>query len=433
MTVTYASPRNAGFSGGRISTAGDTLWFYAQKMTPRFEQNVVQVDPVDGVLVFYADRDITGTLVCEGLYGASDGHILNALAAMGKERGIGQETLSLDTGVNFTGTLVLLSVQYGADVNAKDERVPVKIVFRFTGQITGDGGSSGSIDGGSSGEISLNLKSVAGVGRMSLTTDYVDQRGTRAVEPFIVVGIREDSGVPLKLAEQRVVASLGADPTWRGDSTLPFSRVVNTSFLGVNLIGGMLVYDRNATDCLAYQYRSELGFLVRGKELDFITGDSGSDPDDVCTSIAEGAFAARLARWVDRTQAYTIHLIPCIFDSHPNTNAQLKAMLNAINSNTIAIEGVNCDPYTLWFRGVDGIRKYTSADGTSKYFGYLNISELDDGWTDGKLICAQSVPVDIPGQTAPGYTVRASVRQLYQYDRVTFQTIAQLCPNCYGA
>lgn len=424
-------PTEAKFDGGRIGLAGDTIWVYCRRITPRFKQNVVKVDRVNGTLLFFADRDVMGTVRVEGVYENIGGHAANTLWAMSREGPITGATVSLDNGVEFKGDLVLMGSDFMADVDK--DKIPVSLDFHFSGRISGDGMESGmEEESGDSGTIYTNLKEVTGLPKMTYSKSYSDQREDYATEPFVIVGITEGSGVPLSLAEQRVVAAMGgADHTWLGDSTLPFSRVSGIRYLGVNLVGGALVYDRNGIDCRAYQYRSDVGFLVRGKELSYVTGDSGSDPEDVCTALATGAFSARLPRWMDRVQTYVIHLLPCVFDSPPESDENLTAMINTINNASVTIKGVARDAYTLWFAGVAGVREFVRPSG-SKYFGYLQINELQDGWTDGKLTCAQTVPFDLENNTAPGYTVRSSVKQLYQYDRATWQTIAQLCPNCYG-
>jgi len=213
---------------------------------------------------------------------------------------------------------------------------------------------------------------------------------------------------------------------------LPFSRISNIHWSGVGLITGDLIYDRNALDCRAYQYESDIGFVVKGSVGEIITGDSGSDADNVCTDLASGPFAIRTIHWRDRTVPYTIHLLPCVSSSNPKSNATLKAMVGTINSNSVTIDGIPIDATELRFDGAKSMKKIVGAGGT-KYFFYLKFSELTGGWIDGTLTCARLVPLPLEGnQTLPSYTIEASTIQLYEYDRLTFSSIATLCPECYS-
>ena len=170
--TTHLSPANAGFSGGKIGVAGNTLWILARKITPSFSQKLVRVDPVNGSIRFWADRDITGLVQCEGIYETQDGHLRNALACMQKEGPITGVTLQLDTGVTLVGDVVVYNVSDLADINSKDSTIPYRLSLHFTGEVVGDGGSTdGYEEGTTTGTIYTNLKSV---------TYATDQEYTRA-------------------------------------------------------------------------------------------------------------------------------------------------------------------------------------------------------------------------------------------------------------
>jgi len=437
--ITTLNPRNSTFAGNKIGLEGEDIWLRFEKAKTNFRQNIIRVDRVgtnasDRPLEFYADRDITGTLSVSGVYEAMDSHYRNALGRMCKIDPVDQVTIALDTGITYRGNLIVLSDQNEWSVNG--DRVNYNTTFHFSGEIVGDGGNESAFDGeNGSGEDYTNLKSVTGAASMSYTRSYIDQSEDRAIEPFIVVGISEASGVPLSVAEQNVVASLGgADHTWQNISEanggIPFSRITSR-WAGMNIIVGELIYDRNALDCKRYQYQATVGFIVKGSEGEVITGDSGSDEDNVCADLASGPFAIRFAHWRNSTVPYTIHLVPCVSATNPRTDSSAVGMIGAINSNAIFIDGVSCPATELRFDGFQNLKKYSNPSG-SKYFFYMKFSQLDGGWTDGTLQCARLVPLPLEGnQSTPSYTVEASVVQLYDYRRTAFDTIAQICPLCY--
>lgn len=441
--IAYITPTNGTFTGNKIGINGNQIWFCPEQMELRFRQGLVEVDFVatdlaNKPLAFYANRDIKGTLTVSGDYGAVDAHERYALNRMCKIDASEDVTIALDRGVSYTGNLIVLSDQNKwSSTGAAGEKVKFNMVFHFTGQIVGDGANESAFDGDNgSGDIYTNIKSVTNAAAQTYTRSYVDQAEDRAVQPFVVVGISEDSGVPLSVAEENVVASLGgASHNWQGISAanggIPFSRI-NSRWAGMNIIVGELIYDRNVTDCKRYSYRSDIGFIVKGSEGEVITGDSGSDIDNVCADLASGPFAARFQHWRQSTVPYISHLIPCVSTTNPHANATLMGMIGKINNNAITIEGVSCPATELRFDGCKGLTKYTGPSG-SKYFFYLKLDQLIGGWTDGTLTCARLEPLPLEGnQTQPGYTVVASVISLYLYDRTAFSSIAQLCSLCYS-
>lgn len=427
VDVDYVHPRNGGLSGTKIGLEGDTIWLIPDEMDIAFRQGVVKVDPVNANLLFFADREVVGNIVIKGDYVLPAGRTRNALGAMAKEASIGPVTIALDTGVTYVGYLVPLSDQN--HWNKDGSEVQFQMGFMFSGQITGDGGSEDVDFLGSSGTEFLNVREVTGAASMEYRRSYADQREDYAVEPYAIVGINEGSGVPLSVAEANIVASMGGqDHKWRGNNTLPFHRITSR-FAGTNLIVGELIYSRHALDCRAHQIEYDIGYVVRGSVGEVITGDSGSDVDNVCADLASGPFAQRFIHWRDRTVPYKIILIPCVWDTNPEGLGA--TMIGAINSNAITIDGVSRPANELRFDGFKNARKFTTPGG-SKYQGYLKFSQLSGGWTDGKLVCTRYEPLPLEGdQTLPSYTIIASVIQLYDYTRTTFSTIATLCPNCY--
>jgi hypothetical protein len=173
---------------------------------------------------------------------------------------------------------------------------------------------------------------------------------------------------------------------------------------------------------------------------EIVTGDSGSDPDNVCAALASGPFAARFKHWRNAVIPYRVFLIPCVWDSNPFLVTGLKGMIGAINNAAFTIDGEPIDATEARFDGIVGgeqvLRRINGAD-TNKYLGYMKVSVLTGGWLDGTLQCARIVPVENSGNSGVGlpsaYTIEASVIQLYDYERVTFRTLNQLCPNCIPA
>lgn len=435
--ITHLRPTNT-FSGGKIGVDGNQIWLLPERLKTNFRQSVVEVDYVATnntrkPLAFYANRRISGTIQVSGKYSAIDSHARHALERMCKIDPVEEVTISLDTGVTLVGNLIVLSDQNEWGNGRDGAFINYATTFHFTGQVVGEGMEGSAFDGDSgSGEVITNLKSVTRASPMAYHRDYIDQRAIRAVEPFIVVGIAEGSGIPLSVAEAAVVTAMGgAEHFWRGDSELPFHSI-NVRWAGLNLIVGELIYDHHALDCRAYQYQSDVGFIVKGKELSPIPEDSTSDIDNVCTDLASGPFGQRFAHWRDRAVPYTIHLVPCISDTNPRLNSTALGMIGSINSNAVTIEGVSADATTLRFDGFKSLRKITGPAGT-KYFYYLKFAELEGGWYDGFLVCTRMEALPLEGnQTLPSYTIVASVVRLYEYDRVAFSSIAQLCPECYG-
>lgn len=435
--VTYLKPVTT-FSGGKIGFEGSQIWLVPERLTTNFRQGVVEVNRVATTdakkrIVFHAKREIAGTITVSGKYAAKDSHERSCLERMCKIDPVDDVTISLDTGVTLNGNLIVISDQNSWGNGQEGAFLNFNCTFQFTGSIVGDGMTDAAFDGDSgTGEITVNLKSVTGAEGMAYTRCYYDESEDQWVEPFIVVGIAEGSGVPLSVAEDAVVTAMGGvNHTCRADSNVPFSRI-RARWGGLNIIVGELIYNYNATDCASMKIEYDIGFIVKGSVGEIITGDSGSDVDNVCADLASGPFAIRYKQWRDRTMPYTILLMPCVWSSNPRLDTSAVAMIGTINNATVTMDGVNYAANTVRFDGFKNVRKITGPQGT-KYVGMIKFSILDGGWLDGTLTCARMVPLPLEGnQTLPSYTIEASVIQLYDYTRTTFDTIAQICPNCYS-
>ena len=435
--VTYLKPQDT-FSGGKIGIEGNTIWLLPERLKTNFRQGLVEVDYVgtdaaEKPLAFYANRNITGTISVSGKYAAADSHERRCLEQMCKIDPVTDVVITLDTGITLTGNLLVMSDQNEWGNGSNGAFLNFNTTFQFTGSVVGDGMTDSAFDGDSgSGTKYTNLKQVTGAERMTYTRSYYDSAEDRWVEPFIVVGITEGSGVPLSVAEAGVVTAMGGGThTCRADSTIPFSRI-NSRWAGLNLIVGELIYDHNALDCSSMKIEYDIGFVVKGKEGEVIAADSGSDIDNVCVDLASGPFGIRFTHWRDSARPYTIILLPCVWTTNPRLDTSVVAMIGNINNATVTIDGVNYSATELRFDGFKNVRKFTNPQGT-KYVGMIKFSHLAGGWYDGFMVCTRMVPLPLEGnQTLPSYTIEASVVRLYDYDRVAFDTIAQICPVCFG-
>ena len=420
--ITYITPLNGGISGGKIGTAGDTIFLFPKKMRTRFTCPMIdKTRPGDDFIHWQSSRYRFGTLNIQGEYGSEGAAVKGALLAMSLADGLAA-TVTLDTGHAYAGTLNIEEDDTDWDVDDKRKKVYVNMTFRFSGTVIGDGASNSDIATSGSGTPTLDLKRTA-----RRVRGYQDTRDDFVARPFLITGMGETGTAPLDTAINAAVAEAGGgEHAFPGDSTLKFKHAT-AEWAGVGIVTGQLIYSRWVLDCRYHRFKYSLGYVTDGfTSTPLLSGsESGDDP---CAPASEG-FSVTFRNRVRRTLPVQLIYVPCVWSTDPY--ATVVGMTGKVNSNTMTLDVHDYDPITLRCDGLAEVERVVTPSG-NRWFGHIKFAHKVGGWYKGKLFCLRMRALPLEGdQTLPSYTFDAAVRQLAEYNNTFFSDLHTICPNCY--
>lgn len=415
-------PRGGGVVG-EIGIEGGLLKIRPEKIIPRIVNPLLESSRfVQRFPSFIASRLVYGSLALQGAY--LDGTVKDALKLMVEGTVLTNVTLRLggvynratdtfDNARGYTGTLVVRSAKptwTAGDPNAQ-KTISYDIECQFSGTID-ILGQSYSFTGSESGEILSDLRQ-----GWTATIGYQDERQDSIRRPYIITGVDEATTDPYD-ALGLVVASLGGiSHQYNGLSLLRGTARSG----GYGIVVGTLEYGLGPWDCSPALPIISIGFVddvSREEPGDVIGSESGGS---VCDSIP-----ITIIPNIKRRVPFRVYRWPGVWSTEPGPGP-----VGKINNASYTLPNGTVFPMAeVRWDSVDAVP--TKAQGVSRYSGHVQLSQRDGGWIRGKIICVQSVPTPLEGdQTLPSYVLAYGFKQVYQYARVAFPTLAEFVPICY--
>lgn len=258
------------------------------------------------------------------------------------------------------------------------------------------------------------------------TIGFQDRRMDSAVRPFYIDGIA-DNATTIPSAIKAVVKSIGsteddlngfrhghpADPTLKllaGSGR----RVDNDAVMGA------LQYGRGPRDCSPAAPSVTVGYEETRVTASF--SPFGDVPNPICASVT-------VTKTI-KVQVPTLSIrVPGVWYG-PSSPAQ-PSFTGAVNIGSHSLFGRSYAGLSLRFDGIDFI---PHEDQVGIYYtGTMRFVFKPGGWRSFSISCVYPVPLPLEGnQTQHSYINTVVYEQYYKYPPQGFDSLATMCPVCYG-